>query len=392
MYGQAANLMGLFGGAGMGGAGAGIAGTDPAEIMRLQREAQQQQRLANAMMQMGGRQANNWGDVILSLMAGYRANKAQGAADDNIAQAIERGLAYEQEQARAKAFQEQQAEQRKRDTDRAEWKWRQDYARDNAPPAPPRQPSDYERFQQDPEAYARFKAAGRAPQSEPQAPESVRKYEYLMSLPEEQRPMAARAMGIDLDGQGSSPSNDYERWKQDPEGFAQFQDAKRASTGDRPMPADAVRRIGLLDAAQQQLDKYIELTFDERGEGKTPDYNEVKNRWGTGREAFLRQAIQNMLYAKSGAAATDKEIERMLDNYSPSSFQRDGTNWAQIQSLKNDLDIQRRAITENRGGVSEPASPTGGVPPDEIMRRLREANPGTSDEELVAYAREQGYL
>lgn len=135
---------------------------------------------------------------------------------------------------------------------------------------------------------------------------------------------AAKAMGIDL-----SPD-----------------DLKQLVTGLKPEPAqkaptvtsEARNKLALINNAIANAEKFKERTVS--GE----DFGDIASKTGDTPQ-LMKAAIQDMLYAKSGASAPVEEVNKAEAMFGPSVFEKDATSIAKINNFLQDLTRMRDEIS-----------------------------------------------
>lgn len=120
--------------------------------------AGRQQDLMQAMFANGARDRHmGWGDAIAQLAYAYGAHKAGKKHDSALADVLAKERGLDKYDSQLRAIQERADEQRRRRESMEDFKAKENFKRESAGP------SDYELFSKDPESYAAYKAAGRAP-------------------------------------------------------------------------------------------------------------------------------------------------------------------------------------------------------------------------------------
>lgn len=115
-----------------------------------------------------------------------------------------------------------------------------------------------------------------------------------------------------------------------------------------PLSAEARAKLGLLDAAQESLDKYIAAAFKMDEQGNLV-YDPTSAVLGPSK-AFLNDAINGTLRYESGAGVPDYELAAARDRYAPSVMNRDATNAAKIQLLRDKIKLQRDTLVNGPQG------------------------------------------
>lgn len=123
------------------------------------------------------------------------------------------------------------------------------------------------------------------------------------------------------------------------------------SGGAPALPAGERGRLGLLDAGAEALSKYTALAFPD---GKTYDRS---TRFLGPADAYLNEAINDVLRYESGAAVPDSEVKSALGRYRGSIFNRDETNRALIQQLEDKIATQRDRLLN-------------GAPPSDLLEAV----------------------
>lgn len=114
-------------------------------------------------------------------------------------------------------------------------------------------------------------------------------------------------------------------------------DKEQAANKPQKLSGEIRNKLGLLQTAEENLDKYIEQAFDKG------DYQEWGSKFGdTGTR--LDAAVQNTLRAESGAVISPDEASQFKSTYSPSVFRSDETNMNRVQMFKDKIETQRAAL------------------------------------------------
>lgn len=207
---------------------------------------------------------------------------------------------------------------------------------------------------------AQIAAANRAPPADPFA--DINKALQLGVISPEQ---AKSAMTRKLLGGGQQGAPSGYRFKEDggaleaiPGGPAD----PNAPARPTPLTAEAKTKLSLIDNALANARK-----FQERVVGPNGEFKDVESMTGDTPQ-LMRSAIQDMLYAKSGASAPVEEVRKAEAMYGPSRAlggliptERDSTAAAKVGNFITDLQRMRDEIGSTTG--QQPAQGVGGAPP-----------------------------
>ena len=108
--------------------------------------------------------------------------------------------------------------------------------------------------------------------------------------------------------------------------------------------AEVTNKLSLLDNAIANAKKYQAATV--RPDGSFADIASMSGAT----PQLIKSAVQDMLYAKSGASAPAEEVSKAEAMYSPGFFERDSTAAAKVGNLLADLERMRATI----GGGAQP--------------------------------------
>jgi hypothetical protein len=111
------------------------------------------------------------------------------------------------------------------------------------------------------------------------------------------------------------------------------------------LTAEAKTKLSLIDNAINNAKRYAERTVGPNGEFK--DVESMTHDT----PQLITSAIQDMLYAKSGASAPQAEVDKAMAMYAPSRYfgvptERDTTASAKVQNLIGDLTNMRNEIAQ----------------------------------------------
>lgn len=130
----------------------------------------------------------------------------------------------------------------------------------------------------------------------------------------------------------------------------------------QPLTAEAKTKLSLLDNALANARK-----FQERTVGQNGDFKDIESMTGDTPQ-LMRSAIQDMLYAKSGASAPVEEVRKAEAMYGPSRAlggliptERDSTAAAKVGNFINDIQRMRDEIAGQQApaaGAAPQAQPT----------------------------------
>lgn len=121
-----------------------------------------------------------------------------------------------------------------------------------------------------------------------------------------------------------------------------------------PLSAEARTKLSLIDNALANAQKYQERVTQGQDKGGFNDWASRMNDT----PQLIKSAVQDMLYAKSGASAPEAEVEKAYSMYSPSTFlgiptEKDSTSAAKVGNLITDLERMRAQIA-GEGGQAAP--------------------------------------
>jgi hypothetical protein len=209
-------------------------------------------------------------------------------------------------------------------------------------------------------AEARIAAANRAPAADPFAKIKAAVQAGVIT-PEE----AQQAMKQDLIG-GSRQSA--------PSGYKFTADGGLepipGGPADTSKPAvlgqEARNKLALIDNALANAKSYQGRVV------KGDEFDDIASMTGDTPQ-LMKSAIQDMLYAKSGASAPVEEVRKAEDMYGPSRMmgiptERDATAAAKVQNFIADLERMRGQIT---GQPGQPAAQSGGADMQAILAELQ---------------------
>lgn len=128
----------------------------------------------------------------------------------------------------------------------------------------------------------------------------------------------------------------------------------------QPLTAEATNKLALIDNAIANATKYRDRTV-----GKGGEFNDITSMTGDTPQ-LIRSAVQDMLYAKSGASAPAAEVEKATEMYAPSRVmgiptERDSTASAKVQNFLADMQRMRDQITQ--GTIAQGQAMPGSAPP-----------------------------
>jgi len=131
-------------------------------------------------------------------------------------------------------------------------------------------------------------------------------------------------------------------------------------TKNQPLTAEAKTKLSLIDNAIANAQKYQSRVSDGKG-----GFNDIISMTGDTPE-LMKSAVQDMLYAKSGASAPAAEVEKAMQMYSPSRTlfgliptEKDSTASAKVQNFITDMQRMRGEI----GGTAPQAQAAQGATP-----------------------------
>jgi len=145
-------------------------------------------------------------------------------------------------------------------------------------------------------------------------------------------------------------------------------DGKPMAAPQQPLTAEAKNKLALIDNAIANATKYQQRVAPGGGQ-----FNDVTSMTGDTPE-LMKSAIQDMLYAKSGASAPVEEVRKANEMYGPSRMhlpligetpfpmERDSTSAAKVANFLSDMQRMRGEIAGGQGGApqaqQEQAQPT----------------------------------
>lgn len=103
--------------------------------------------------------------------------------------------------------------------------------------------------------------------------------------------------------------------------------------------AEVTNKLSLLDNAIANAKKYQAATV--RPDGSFADIASMSGAT----PQLIKSAVQDMLYAKSGASAPAEEVSKAEAMYSPGFFERDATAAEKVSNLLSDLERMRSTIS-----------------------------------------------
>jgi len=120
-------------------------------------------------------------------------------------------------------------------------------------------------------------------------------------------------------------------------------DGKPMEAPQQPLTAEAKNKLALIDNALANAQKYQSRVAPGGGQ-----FNDIESQLGDTPQ-LMRSAVQDMLYAKSGANAPPAEVDKAEAMYAPSRFmgvplERDSTSAAKIQNFITDMQRMRGEI------------------------------------------------
>jgi hypothetical protein len=132
-------------------------------------------------------------------------------------------------------------------------------------------------------------------------------------------------------------------------------DGKPMPAQQQPLTGEVKNKLALIDNAIANAQKYQSRVAPGGGQ-----FNDIDSQMGDTPE-LMKSAIQDMLYAKSGASAPVEEVRKANEMYGPSRLhlplfgetpiptERDSTSAAKVQNFLNDMHRMREQIAGSQG-------------------------------------------
>ncbi len=357
---------------------------DPNAIAQLQADSmalQRRQALAQAMMGQGQQYIPQSGaaGIAAGIASLLRGRQMQGEVNDSVTDVLRRQFEMQNQAAAAQHAQEMADEERKAQREVEKLRLGEQFKRDYAPKqftgGGVFDPSSGG-FNASPEwmaqqlalekSKAAISAANRAPAADPNAG-LMAKLKLAQSMGA--TPDQLRAMVI---GQQGAPDTqivgtnivDKATGRATP---IMGPDGQPIQAQAAPLTAEARNKLALIDNALANATKFQQRTTAGQPAG---GFNDVKSMLGDTPQ-LMKSAIQDMLYAKSGASAPVEEVRKAEAMYGPSRLhvpfvgetaiptELDSTAAAKTQNFIDDLTRMRNEIAGSApGGAAGGAQPT----------------------------------
>lgn len=351
--------------------------TDPNAAANLQADAiklQQNRMMAQALMQQGGQYIPGSGKagIAAGLASLIRGKMMESGQDESMRDILQRQFAQDNEAAQAKRAQELEDEGRKltneifkgRELKKADLEFSPQQYAAGLGAFDPRtgqvsiDPNISASKLAEKDAELRLGAKYRQGPADPFAKYKQAVAQGILSPEQAQQAMQRELMG----GGGSNapsgyrPSSDGSGLEPIPGGPA---DPKTKGAQLQPVSAENRAKLGLLNTAQESLDKYVGAGTEEGT--PTPWKN-----MGVGNVAntSMEDAIANMLRVESGAAISQGEIEAAKARYMPSPLRSDAENKNRLELLKSKLGNMRQSLTTgtNEADITSQGAAVTGAP------------------------------
>lgn len=339
------------------------------------------QQMAQAMMSQGYTPGSGWIGALAPLLGVFMGKRLQRQGDEKVSDLLKREFELQGKQAEAKRQQDLADEQRKFQLDLE--KASKTAQAQEAAKAQYRERPDW----QDPkwletqltlaQGKARIDAQNRPAPADPFA--TLKAARAAGAIDDNQFRLGMQQIAMGQQGGGNIPSG-YQRTETGlapiPGGPA---DPNRPQA-PQPLTAEAKNKLALIDNAIANAKKYAERTITRDANGKVTDFKDIASNTND-TPALLTSAIQDMLYAKSGASAPVEEVRKAEGMYGPAGSvqipllgiptgipqEKDSTAGQKVLNLINDLERMRGEI----GGTGNPAPAQSGQPTrEEIMAEI----------------------